>query len=71
MKLIYKYNENGKTCFVDLRCQKCGYLEEGVLYLDNNDLLESKINFRQCYRCGEANLKENREGVGLSDLHKG
>ena len=54
MKVIKKYNQNRRDCWVDLECEKCGAKRTLTSAYDDRNYWDNVIPNLKCEKCGES-----------------
>lgn len=54
MRVIRKYSQHRRDCYVDLECENCGNKEQGVSAYDDRNMWDNVIPSWKCDECGES-----------------
>jgi len=54
MKVIKKYEQMRRDCYVDLECEKCGNVYIGHAAYDDRNMWDNVIPDWKCEKCGKS-----------------
>jgi len=51
MRLIKRYNQNGRDLLIDIKCEKCGHIKTGLPAYDDKNYWEEALPNIRCDEC--------------------
>lgn len=54
MKVIKKYNQHRRDCYIDIKCENCGNIKEEVRAYDDRNMWDNVVPNWKCKKCGKS-----------------
>jgi ribosomal protein S27E len=54
MKVLKKYNQNRRDCYIDIECEGCGNKKENVSAYDDRYFWDNVVPDMKCKKCGKS-----------------